>query len=1121
MFAPASRMRGGSRAGLPFLIVLCLAAPGAAAGQEELEPSGTWERQRRLFKDSRAELALLAARGAPDARVLIASVPGGHGDVARAAEALGGVIEHRADAVGYLRVRVPLHAVERLAAHELVAAAGLSLGIVDLPVILLSDASASAAGTGNRPPGGPASDTLPEEWPPPRSDLPLRHPYSPLGDIDAEDFGPPGEPYDGRGVTVAVIDGTPDMLLPELRWARDIEGRRVPKIVDILNATDPRDSVEDRGSPQWVNMQDTVSAVAGVTRYQGGRYIAPRDGSFRIGLLNERLFQLPIGFSDVGGDLNRDGNPAGSDSVFAVLWDPRSGEVWVDTDQDRDFADAPAMYDYPFAQDIGVFGQDDPATELRESVGFTVQTDSAREFVSINVGVSGHGTLAAGAAVASREGGGRVDGVAPGARLVMVDRGRTLHGEIEAAIVAFEHPETDVIVHEQTTHPPYLVRDGRSVASIIFDRLVEMHDKPMLVPSGNQPGLTMVAAQAEGRRVLAVNAYQSSESFLIHHGIRVPARDNIHSAHSHGPSGDGRLKPDLLAPSRVLTIRPAFIPGRSLDGLYRLPPGYLAAGGTSTATPVAAGALARLIGAARREGVPHGAEHLRRAVAGSARFIRSIPANVQGNGLVQVSAAWDMLRESAELILPQFISRASVRTATSRWLTPPHEGEGIFEREGWVLGDSATRGIRLTRLSGPPQPVAFRTRWLGNTETTFAADSVILLPLGVEAALPVRIRPRGTGVHSAILLLEDGAGNVVHRILNTIVVADTFGSDNVISHRASLPRPGELSFFLSVPPGAAALAVDVKGPAGWDLWFYPPDGREQLIFAPWTPHRQRGVQNPTPGVWEVTLSHARDQWEFDESRPDPLPATPIALEARLLGAEVAGLMELVDAPDSSRATAGATGALTMNNRLAPFTGGLETVPLGAARIDARRIRNGERHVRSVQVPSGTAMLRLEVSTPDDAGADLDIYLFDCSAGKCHPQVSATDTGPDGPLLVTAPAAGEWRVVVDGASVASGSVSYEMTDILFHPKYGAMAVTDAAATRDHSSTWTAQAHLWVFCVPRERRPYAWSAVRAEGLGRQVRVAAATFEYETEPLYVGAAGALLHPGRSAMEVGRCDP
>ena len=61
-------------------------------------------------------------------------------------------------------------------------------------------------------------------------------------------------------------------------------------------------------------------------------YTAPSAGTFRFAVFNERNPQLG---GEVGNDVNRDGNPAGTSGLFGVLWNPTTNNVYVDTNQNR------------------------------------------------------------------------------------------------------------------------------------------------------------------------------------------------------------------------------------------------------------------------------------------------------------------------------------------------------------------------------------------------------------------------------------------------------------------------------------------------------------------------------------------------------------------------------------------------------------------------------------------------------------------------------------------------------------------------------------------------------------------------------------------------------------------
>ena len=101
-------------------------------------------------------------------------------------------------------------------------------------------------------PGRHSAGQSAAEWPPRLSDYPLQHPYSPIKDLDAADFLAKHPTWDGRGVTIALLDGNLDLLLPEFQTAYTSTARPVPKIADYLNVTDPRDDGDM--NPQWVDM---------------------------------------------------------------------------------------------------------------------------------------------------------------------------------------------------------------------------------------------------------------------------------------------------------------------------------------------------------------------------------------------------------------------------------------------------------------------------------------------------------------------------------------------------------------------------------------------------------------------------------------------------------------------------------------------------------------------------------------------------------------------------------------------------------------------------------------------------------------------------------------------------
>src|SRR5262249_5529539 len=151
--------------------------------------------------------------------VIIAAMPGATGQLAQTIQGMGGTIRFRDDQVDYIRARVPVDSVERLA-HD------ANVHSMDI-TMKGADRGFGASGTASFAPAdvwplGPASrlDIAPRAaardtggvWPPKQSDYPLTHRYDPLRDMNGIAFRKEHPTWDGRGVTLALIDMSPDPL---------------------------------------------------------------------------------------------------------------------------------------------------------------------------------------------------------------------------------------------------------------------------------------------------------------------------------------------------------------------------------------------------------------------------------------------------------------------------------------------------------------------------------------------------------------------------------------------------------------------------------------------------------------------------------------------------------------------------------------------------------------------------------------------------------------------------------------------------------------------------------------------------------------------------------------------
>ncbi len=1040
------------KAAMPARLVLILAT--LAAGTVAAAPAAAQpERRPYLFKDARGELAQTRARGESEVVLVIASMPGRNARVAAAVEGMGGRVGFRADDVDYLRAWVPVERVEEV------------VGLGDVHSVDVSitgrPRSFGLAGGEAEAPALPA-DTV---WPPVLSDQPLRNRYSPLGDMRALEFREENPTWDGRGVVVAMIDMLPDMLLPELQTARALDGTEVPKIAVYRNVLDPE--IEDNG--WWLDMDDMVEASGGSFVYRDSAYTAPRDGLFRIAMFDEvRADTMGVYGSSLERDVNRDGNPEGASHLFAVLWDEGAGDVWVDTDQDLDFTDETTLGEYDERPAFGVFGTDDPETAVRESVGFGVQIDRDKSRVAINLGIASHGTLVVGAILASRGESGRFEGVAPGAQLASVGEGGSAYGQTEATIVAARDADADLIYFEQSSNITrnYLLRDGRLVPSVIGDRLVERYGVSIFSPTHNFPILGAIDDIVMGRGVIGIGGHESKDNFFMNHGVRVEHDDNLLITGGYGPMGDGTLKPDVISPSNYVSTWLGFIEGRAMAGLFQLPPGYTIAGGTSTATPTATGAGALLISAARQAGIPIDPHRLKYAITRGARWVPNIAAYKQGNGVVSVAGAWDILQrlESGALAV-DIEARSSVVTPYSHLLPTPHEGFGLYERSGWKAGERGERTVTYTRTSGPPGNMTFDVTWEGNDHGTYSSPLTVTLPLNTPVDFPVTVTPAGHGVHTAHLTLHhDDVAGYAHRMHAAIVAPEPISAANgyTAKQEAEVPRPGLRSYFFDVPEGTTALKVDVA----WEdrpvtLGVFRPDTRGQRgeMIRNDASGITQVVANPIPGTWEVRLGDIADTRAFDWEQAkehEPVPPTAATLTVSALAADV----EVVSADmaaDNGNATGAGTHQVWITNRMASFTGGAVNTPVGSARHEFGALAPREQQVYEIEVLPGSSALVVRTEV-EGAGADLDVYVFDCTGDECTGVRTDGDPVGDESVVVHDPAAGTWKVVVDAASAAD-EVYYRYLDVVFNPAYGTVGAIDMPQERASGARWITTAHGW--------------------------------------------------------------
>jgi subtilisin family serine protease len=986
-------------------------------------------------------LAQARAKGEKNVVLIVATDKGRARDVAAGLRNLGATVARQVDGVGYVRVSVPTDKVLRAAKLPGVKAVDLNESI-KLPdpepkgVVKLNARRTTA--------------TLPG----PGAGTPADNPYMPTGETGAVDFKAQHPEWDGRGVTIGIMDSGVDLDNPALRTTST--GER--KIVDWFTATDPL--LEGDGS--WRAM---LTSVAGPSfSYAGATWTAPA-GNWKINQFAESVTAA----SEPGGDVNRDGDKT---DRFGILYDPETHDIRVDVNQNRDFTDDAVMRPYKEKYDVGHFGTDNPATAVREQMPFVVEyredvdttpagIPGVADFVNIGIVEAQHGSHVAGITAANDMlGNANFDGAAPGAKLVSA-RACSWGGGCTAA--ALTDGMVDLVVNRHVDVVNMSIgglpalNDANNARAQLYDRLINDYGVQLFISAGNSgPGVNTVGDPSVANSVVSVAAGVSRETWLANYGSQTRAPYQLFNFSSRGPREDGGFKPSITAPGSAISTTPMWQDGSvPAEAGYQLAPGLSMLNGTSMAAPQATGAAALLLSAAKASGKQVTPATLRRAIYSSAKWIDGVPAYGQGNGQFNVKGAWGLLNQG--FATNTYTVDAPVCTPLSGFLATPDKGSGIYNRCGTDAGgqraDVTKRyTVKVTRTSGPDRDIKHVVSWLGEGDAFRNAPKNVILPLNRTVTFTVDSRV-GPGAHSAIMRLDDPATPTVDfEFINTVVVAANPTKPNyTVGTSGTVDRNLFTSYFVNVPAGASALQVNLSGVA---------DG-SQTRFIAFNPYgvpvestsslgcytnfsdpaackpTERDYANPMPGVWEI---------EVEARRTSPTLANPFKLDVAVQGVQVEPATVELPGVTAGQAT---PVNWTVTDTFGPVAVSGQGGPLGSAVVSRPSIAQGAKQTFQVTVPDGATRLDVVIGNTSDKGADLDLYVR-----KAGVEVGrSADGDSEEAVTLTNPAAGVYDIEVDGYAVPTGTTDFDYRDVFYSAALGSVSVPTTSVTLANGATAT--------------------------------------------------------------------
>jgi hypothetical protein len=1010
--------------------------------------------------------------------ILIAADPVRTAEVVRAIELKGGEIVSRQDDIGYLYVRVKVdtaEALEKIPGIDAMEVAGQpSRGWTELQA---ND--------------GP---TELKKTAPPTPFLSVDNPYTAEYATQASQFKFAHPTFDGRGVVIGIPEAA-DPSLPSMKGALDLRGIPVPKF-----------PIYWWGQPGRAR---PANAELRANFWQQTEQVTP-DGTGKVTFAG-RTFTLPAGIDArdwriCARGLSPDQGPGGSGEI--VLWAVDKRQLWILLEGKTTFHDAPTAKVDQFLPFVAIRDDDQKREENNRYRAWIFVVDETTRTLAYGR-TAGHGQMVASILGGKGFLGSDAGGIAPAVQIAaFVETGAReddpvgMWDPLESVLKAMKDPGVNIAQNAVLITSTGKGLDTR-VAALLLDRAILLTQKPAAVSVGNTgPALTGIFGLSLTYEGFSIGGYTPRETWLANLGFEPSSEVTPPAYSSWGPTSDGSLKPDFLSLTTTLCERIG-----SATTAFEKPYGiYTVSGGTSGASPHAAGHLALLISGAKQKGLKYDWRRLRSAISTTAKFLPGVEARVQGHGLIQVADAWQALNKADSWDPPVITSAANVTGhETSEAGRKNGSGRGLFETVGWELGMSGVRDITVTRTTGPAGSKVFRLRWKGNVGAFSSSLKEVNLPLNQPVKIPVAIKVGDTGSYSAILdLIDPEVDLIAHSVLATIFVPKSLSkvNGNKVTITNTLDRPGNSVALVNVPPGLSALQVRMKradgiddlpknGMDNWQFIVEDPLGR-RLPYSHWRSSVNEGREsasvkgeqiqiypNPVPGVWQF----------FFEVRFPVVPPTDPKLKSTEVTWNFTGY-SVASKSDSSSGTVSFS-----NESSSALKAKITPLGLGSERESSIAIKPGlEATLVEVNVPAGSKRLEIGLGSPDpNSVVGFYVYRRPDDPGKSIDNLGGNEYNPamvyydnsgvtSKHWAIDSPKPGKYVVAIDPLRVPATGLTVRYRDLIVNPAYGELNCSDDETLMAPGAEKSVKVDWKVGAIPTaERRLVAVAALIGSELG----------------------------------------
>ncbi|MEO8634116.1 MAG: S8 family serine peptidase [Gemmatimonadales bacterium] len=595
--------------------------------------------------------------------------------------------------------------------------------------------------------------------------------------------------YDGRGVIIGILDSGQDPGIPGL--GRTTTGDR--KFLDL----------RDFSGEGAVTL--TATTATGDQLTLGGRVLSgiSRLRGLQVGhaMWVGTVAELPLGELP-GSDLN--GDHDNSDTLGVVVLRATDGWVLVaDTDGDGSLADEVPVHDFLVARETFAWHSGTRPAPLTIAVNLSTDSGGAPR-LSLFFDTSSHGSHVAGIAAGHDLYGIKgFSGVAPGAWLLGLKIANNAQGGISTSGSMLA--AMDYAIHFAAERRAPLVlnmsfgvgneAEGQAVIDGLVDSVLNAHPELVFtISAGNDgPGLSTMGFPGSSNRALTIGATYPAV-FL---GASGKGADPIAYFSSRGGE---TAKPDIVTPGLAFSTVPRWNTGNEQKG------------GTSMASPHAAGLVALLVSGLTQEKRPINSRQIRQALMVTAHPLAGETFLDDGTGLPDVGAAWRWLGTPHQI--PDIAVRARDHGLTAAWRIRP-------------LGttDDTLQGFDLVQAAGSAATdLTFRSNanWLRAPGGVRVGAGTTTVTLGLQAGA---LNAPGAYVGVVSGWTGDTLAGPIVRLITTVVVPDTGASFS--ADLGEVPAGGAARrFFMAQAGRPFAVAYSTRDASEQVVaWLHEPGGQ--------------------------------------------------------------------------------------------------------------------------------------------------------------------------------------------------------------------------------------------------------------------------------------------------------